>query len=61
MKVCTKCKIEKNKSEFSKYKNKKDGLQLYCKKCEKEYKINNKNKISEIKFQNIILIIKIKF
>ena len=47
MKLCTKCKIEKDEFEFTKSKLKKDGLNCWCKKCVKEYKINNKNKISE--------------
>ena len=33
MKVCTKCKVEKELSEFYKDKSKKDGLQSYCKGC----------------------------
>lgn len=37
MKTCSKCKIEKNESEFSKYKSSKNGLQLYCKGCMKDY------------------------
>jgi hypothetical protein len=59
-KICSKCKIEKDESEFSKSKDKKDGLYCNCKKCIKEHYINNKNKILEKK-KNIKLIIKIKF
>jgi hypothetical protein len=33
MKTCTKCKIEKNESEFSKDKHKKSGRVSQCKKC----------------------------
>jgi len=33
MKYCTKCKTEKNKTEFSKNKSNLDGLQYYCKSC----------------------------
>ena len=36
-KICTKCKIEKCLSEFSKHKRNKDGLQCECKRCCKEY------------------------
>lgn len=47
MKKCSSCKIEKNIDEFSKDKNKKDGLQHKCKLCNKEYfnkyYDNNKN------------------
>jgi len=38
MKKCSKCKIEKPYSEFSKHKKKKDGYQPFCKSCNKEYK-----------------------
>jgi len=37
MKICTKCKIEKPKTEFSKNKAKKDGLQVECKACVAAY------------------------
>jgi hypothetical protein len=47
-KICKKCKIYKNLSEFGKNKNKKDGLNIYCKNCEliraQEYRKNNKEK-----------------
>ena len=35
-KICTKCKIEKDKTEYYKHKNGKDGLNPVCKKCWKE-------------------------
>jgi hypothetical protein len=38
MKVCSKCGVEKNESDFSKHKNTKDGLQFQCKKCFNERK-----------------------
>ena len=48
MKICTKCKEEKNKSEFYNNKAMKDGLQSYCKKCNTEnstqWFINNREK-----------------
>lgn len=37
MKKCTKCKIEKELSEFNKDKSRKDGLQPRCKSCVKQY------------------------
>jgi hypothetical protein len=37
MKKCTKCKIEKEITEFSKQKESKDGLRGACKPCIKEY------------------------
>lgn len=38
LKICTKCGIEKETSEFYKEKRKKDGLYSSCKECEKEYR-----------------------
>lgn len=49
MKTCTKCKIEKPESEFSRHANKKDGLQTQCKKCVSEYRSANSKKIAEQK------------
>lgn len=37
MKVCSSCKLEKAKKAFSKNKNKKDGLQAWCKDCTNKY------------------------
>jgi hypothetical protein len=37
MKECSKCKIEKESSEFFKDKYKKDGLTYNCKACNKKY------------------------
>jgi len=42
MKECSKCKIKKDKIEFSQNQSQKDGLNSICKSCKKEY--NNKNK-----------------
>lgn len=33
MKTCSKCRVEKDESEFSKRVARKDGLQAYCKPC----------------------------
>jgi hypothetical protein len=45
MKICTKCKIEKDLDGFHKHKASKDGLRTICKKCrieqEKNYYIKN--------------------
>ena len=35
-KICTKCKIEKEKTEYYKHKNGKDGLNPVCKVCWKK-------------------------
>lgn len=47
MKICTKCKAEKTKTEFSKNKSKKDGLQSYCKSCWLDYRVENLESIKE--------------
>jgi hypothetical protein len=59
MKKCSKCKVEKEKFNFFKDKNKKDGLESSCKECKKnnfnfekqnkynkEYYLKNKEKIN---------------
>lgn len=51
MKHCPKCDEVKDKSEFSRNKCTKDGLQGYCKPCSKL--IRNKEKIKEYYFKNI--------
>lgn len=51
MKVCTKCLIEKELSEFSKQKNHKDGLRPRCRDCHnadnRKYVSDNKEAISK--------------
>lgn len=51
MKRCTRCKVEKELSEFSKNKKSKDGLQHICKSCaaieHKEWHEKNKEHIKE--------------
>ena len=44
-KSCTKCGVEKDRSEFGKDKTKKDGLQHHCKNCRAAYTKANKEKI----------------
>jgi len=50
-KICSKCKIEKDQSEFYKDRSSKDGLHNRCKLCRKEYDrnryIENRDKITE--------------
>ena len=48
-KACNKCKIEKPLSEFTKRKDSKDGLDYRCVECKKEYREQNKEKISQKK------------
>lgn len=45
-KICSRCKEEKNKCEFSKSTREKNGFQSWCKKCHKLQKIKNKEKLT---------------
>lgn len=47
-KVCSKCKRELPISEFCKNKNRKDGLNCYCRQCVSEYYKNNKEHIRKV-------------
>jgi len=47
MKVCKKCKIEKQKDEFDKHSARSDGLQPHCKICRREHRAKNAENISE--------------
>jgi len=48
-KVCRSCGIDKQLSEFSKEKKKKDGLKIYCKPCERaRFKLWREANIEEI-------------
>jgi hypothetical protein len=51
MKKCSKCKVEKSTDEFSNDSSRKDGLNPYCKPCNKKYKNNyyqeNREKIDK--------------
>ena len=44
-KVCSRCKRELPISEFTKDKSRVDGLQNYCKGCNKKYYEDNKENI----------------
>jgi len=52
-KICKRCNIEKNISEFTKDKNSKDGLYSYCKECKSksvlEWHHNNPDHIKRYK------------
>lgn len=54
MKCCTKCKIEKELSEFYKHKRYKDGYIAYCKSCGDEMvdKWREKNPDKHKEYQN---------
>ena len=47
MKTCTKCKVEKDLSEFNKSKKGKNGLASTCKSCSRQYYIDNKEYLSK--------------
>jgi transcription elongation factor Elf1 len=49
LKTCSHCKIDKDVSCFSKDKQKKDGLQIYCKSCSKIYRDKTYYKDSKLK------------
>jgi 5-methylcytosine-specific restriction endonuclease McrA len=44
MKICSKCKIEKDKEKFNKSSKTKDGLHAWCRGCQKENNIKRANK-----------------
>ena len=48
MKKCTRCKIEKSKSEFGKFKRGKDGLHPQCKVCRNKY-MRDRYQIPQVK------------
>jgi len=48
-KICTKCRIELNISMFNRLSSSKDGYKYRCRKCEKEYRSENKKAITEQK------------
>ena len=37
MKLCSRCKVEKEETEFTKDKTRSDGLHLMCKACKREH------------------------
>ena len=49
MKVCTKCKVEKDFDEFYKNARLKDGLKSQCKDCDRKYHEKNKERIAKRK------------
>lgn len=48
-KICSKCGLEKDFLEYNKRKKAKDGIRTACKICEKQYTIDNKEKIRDKK------------
>ena len=52
MKKCSRCKIEKELTEFRENKTAKNGLRSECKSCEKEYREKNKEREKEYREKN---------
>ena len=48
-KICSRCKKELPIEDFGKTKSTNDGLQAYCKQCEKQYRNENKDRIKRCK------------
>ncbi len=46
-KICTKCRVQKDLSEFNKSKINKDGFRRDCKSCQKIYREINKEKLKQ--------------
>ncbi len=55
MKVCSKCKVEKEESEFGKLKRSKDGLYGSCRECNYDYYSLKKYGYIKLKEQEIIV------
>ena len=53
-KICSKCKIEKESHQFFKIYKNKNKLRSRCKKCDKEYYLNNTNRYNQIRIKNKI-------
>ena len=51
MKICPKCKEEKELSKFSKDKRAKSGLKTQCKACNKQYRAENTEQIKQYQKQ----------
>ena len=60
-KVCSKCGIKKDRSEFSRDQNNKDGLSSECKQCAQEYSERDKDKKIESFEDKIVKIFKHQF
>ena len=49
-KLCGKCEVVKDVTQFSKYKTSKDGRQPWCRQCAAQYRQTPKGKASQVKF-----------
>jgi len=48
-KICSKCGIEKDISEFNRHINRKDGLHTECRECRREYRSLHRDGIQKYK------------
>ena len=46
-KICTKCNVKKDISEFGKHNKSKDGLNWWCKHCRKQYNKTHKEELKQ--------------
>ena len=51
MKTCTNCKQTKPSSDYAKDRSKKYGLCSRCRDCDREYRVNNGNKIKQQEYR----------
>ncbi len=51
MKKCSKCKVEKELSEFCRNRSCKDGLDTWCRSCKREYRQSDAGRKSDAKYK----------
>lgn len=49
MKICTKCKLNKNLNQFKKSKKGKNGLHSWCHDCNRQYRRDHYRKNTELR------------
>jgi hypothetical protein len=54
MKLCPKCNLIKDESEFYNSSTRKDGHTCYCKQCQKEYRESHKERYKQQKHENYL-------
>lgn len=50
LKICSKCKQEKDIEQFCKHKRNKDGRSTYCRECQRQYDINRRNNPKRVEY-----------
>lgn len=51
MKRCSRCNSEKPFSQYARRQASKDGLSAWCKQCQRDYRVENAERIREVKQQ----------